>query len=166
MIGGIVLKEHGIHMLQYDYWANMKLLAHVENLSEDLFHKRMNSVFPSIAETFYHIYRGQRIWIKRCIPDLAVNESITSFQNINEAKTSFTELHSIMIDSIELHYDKLSEVAYQNTKGTTFKNHIDEIMLHLANHGTYHRGNIASMIRECGYNGTSTDYIQYLRDMA
>ena len=160
------MKEHGIHMLQYDYWANMKLLAHVENLSEDIFHKRMNSVFPSIAETFYHIFRGQRIWIKRCIPSLVVNESVTSFHDIEQAKASLSELHEIIIDSINLHYNQLSEVVYQNTKGTTFKNHIDEIMHHLANHGTYHRGNIASMIRECGYNGTSTDYIQYLRDRA
>ena len=159
------MKEHGIHMLQYDYWANMKLLGHVEGIGEDIFHKQMNCVFPSIAETFYHIFRGQRIWIKRCIPDLAVDDSITSFQDIDQAKKAFTDLHSVMIDSINHHYDKLSEVVYQNTKGTTFRNHIDEIMHHLANHGTYHRGNIASMIRECGNNGTSTDYIQYLRDL-
>ncbi|WP_338448029.1 DinB family protein [Niallia oryzisoli] len=159
------MKDHGINMLRYDYWANIKLLDHIDSLSEDLFHKQMNSVFPSIAETFYHIFRGQRIWIKRCIPDLAVNENIIAFNNIEQAKKSFKELHQIMIDSITIHYDGLSEIVYQNTKGTTFKNHIDEIMHHLANHGTYHRGNIASMIRDNGYKGTSTDYIQYLRDL-
>ncbi|WP_071394387.1 DinB family protein [Bacillus tuaregi] len=159
------MKEHGIHMLQYDYWANMKLLTHVDSFNEDIFHKPLKSVFPSIADTFYHIFRGQRIWIKRCIPDLSVNENITSFQDIEQAKTCFSKLHTTMIDLIHLSYDELNEVVYQNSRGTTFTNHIDEIMHHLANHGTYHRGNIASMIRECGYNGTSTDYIQFLRDM-
>lgn len=160
------MKEHCIHLLEYDHWATMKLLEHIKGTSEDAFHKPMNSVFPSIAETFYHIYRGDRIWFKRCIPSLVVDESITEFKDIEHAENSFVELHQIMLDSINHYYDKLDVIVYQNSKGTTFKNNINEIIYHLANHGTYHRGNIASMIRECGLKGTSTDYIQYLRDRA
>jgi uncharacterized damage-inducible protein DinB len=163
-IGGVILKKHCIHLLEYDHWANMKLLAHINSASDDVFHKQMNSVFPSIAETFYHIYRGDRIWFKRCIPNLVVDESIIEFKDIEHAEKSFEELHQIMVESINQYYDELDVIVYQNPKGTTFKNNINEIIHHLANHGTYHRGNIASMIRECGLKGTSTDYIQYLRD--
>ena len=158
------MKEHGIHLLQYDHWATMKLLTHIESFEEDIFHKTMNSVFPTIAETFYHIFRGQRIWIKRYIPSLEVDESTVGFRDIEHAKNSFLYLHKIIMDCIHTYYDQVSDMVYQNSKGTEFKNTIDEIMIHLANHGTYHRGNIASMIRECGQKGTSTDYIQYLRD--
>lgn len=159
------MKEQCIHLLQYDHWASIKLLDYINSFPEDIFHKPMNSVFPSIAETFYHIFRGKRIWIKRALPDLVVNESIIKFDDIEKAKNSMIELHTIMIDAIQQHYEELGEVVYQNTKGTTFKNNFDDIIHHLANHGTYHRGNIASMIRECGYKGTSTDYIQFLRDV-
>jgi uncharacterized damage-inducible protein DinB len=76
------LKEQCIHLLQYDHWASLELLDYINSFPEDIFHKPMNSVFPTIAETFYHIFRGKRIWIKRAIPDLVVNESIIKFDDI------------------------------------------------------------------------------------
>jgi uncharacterized damage-inducible protein DinB len=158
------MKDHCIHLLQYDHWANMKLLAHVQTLSEELFHKPTESVFPTIAETFFHIYRGDRIWMKRSFSHLILDESLNEFKSIEIAETCMADLHQTMIQSIHDYYDELDEIIYQNDKGTTFKNSLNEILIHLANHGTYHRGNIASMIRQFGYKGISTDYIQYLRD--
>ncbi len=162
----MTMKDHCIHLLQYDHWANMKLLGYIQSLSEELFHKPTESVFPSIAQTFFHIYRGQRIWMKRCFPHLMLDENLNEFKDRAMAETCFTDLHQIMIQSIHDFYDECDEIIYQNDKGTTFKNSLSEILIHLPNHGTYHRGNIASMIRQFGYKGTSTDYIQYLRDQS
>ncbi len=159
------MKNQCIHILQYDQWANLKLLEHIEYLPEDIFHKSMNSVFPTIAETFYHIFRGQRIWFKRSLHDLVMDESITEFITIAHAKNSLIQLHNIQMEAIHQDYENLDVIVYQNAKGTTFQNHFDEIIYHLVNHGSYHRGNIASMIRECGFKGTSTDYIQFLREV-
>ena len=160
------MKEHCIHLLQYDHWATLKLLKHVQHLPEDLFHKPTESVFPSVAKTFFHMYRGDRIWMKRSFPHLILDESLNEFKDIATAEHHFIELHQMMIQSINEYYDELDEIVYQNDKGTTFKNSLNEILIHLANHGTYHRGNIASIIRQFGCKGTSTDYIQYLRDMS
>ncbi|WP_338469593.1 DinB family protein [Niallia sp. XMNu-256] len=160
------MKDQCIYSLQYDQWANLKLLDHIEQLPEDVFDKPMNSVFPTIAETFYHIFRGKRIWFKRSLPHLVMDESITDFHNIPHAKESFVKLHNILIEAVHDHYENLDVIVYQSPKGNTFQNQFHEIIFHLANHGTYHRGNIAAMIRECGYKGTSTDYIQFLRDTA
>lgn len=159
------LKDQCIHIMEYDHWANIKLLEHIRQISEDIFHKPMNGVFPTISETFYHIYRAHRIWFKRCIPELVVDESVTEFHTIDHAKNSFIELHGILVKAMQQSYDNLGEIVYKSPKGRTFKNDFDEIIYHLVNHGTYHRGNIATMIRECGFKGTSTDYIQYLRDV-
>ena len=81
-LGGISLKEHCIHLLQYDHWATLKLLKHVQHLPEDLFHKPTESVFPSIAKTFFHMYRGDRIWMKRSFPKLILDESLNEFKDI------------------------------------------------------------------------------------
>ncbi len=159
------MKDQFIHIMEYDHWANIKLLEYIDQLSNDIFHKPMNSVFPTIAETFYHIFRAHRIWFNRSIPELDIDESLTAFDSIEHAKHSFIELHAVLIDAIHQHYENLDEIVYQSPKGATFQNNFDEIVYHLVNHGTYHRGNIASMIRECGLKGTSTDYIQYLRDV-
>ncbi len=78
-------------------------------------------MFPSIAETFYHIFRGKQIWIKPALPDLVVNESIIKFDDIEKAKNSMIELHSIMIDAIQQHYEELGEVLYQIQKGSLLR---------------------------------------------
>lgn len=150
-------------MLQYDYWANKKLLDHIKSLPEDIFCKEMNSVFPTLAETFYHIFRGQRIWIKRCIPDVVLDENTTAFADIAQAEQCILELNQVLVKAVDDYYSQLDVIEYQTSNGTTQKSRFQDIICHLVNHGTYHRGNIASMIRECGYQGTSTDYIVYLR---
>jgi uncharacterized damage-inducible protein DinB len=65
---------------------------------------------------------------------------------------------------LDLKDDFEQPVIYTNTKGERFRNSIREIVYHIVNHGTYHRGNIAAMIRQLGYQGVSTDYIYYLRN--
>lgn len=158
------MKQQLIQILQYDYWANKQLLAHIDSLPEEIFHKEMNSVFPTLAETFYHIFRGQRIWIKRCIPDIVVDETTVTFADITQAEQCIYELHQILIKAVEDYLDKLDVIEYLTMNGLTQKYRFQDIIYHLVNHGSYHRGNIASMIRECGYKGTSTDFIVYLRE--
>jgi uncharacterized damage-inducible protein DinB len=160
------LKNHCIHLLNYDHWANQKLLEHMNSIPEEIFHSQTNSVFPTIGDTFFHIFNAQRIWFVRCIPHLFPDESLKGFQDVRQAKETFFTFHKSMIEQIQLNYDELDEIIYQNSKGITYKNHINEIIHHLANHGTYHRGNIVAMIRGFGCKGTSTDYIEYMREVA
>ncbi len=157
------MEQKLIQILQYDYWANKKLLDHINSLPEEIFHKEMNSVFPTLAETFYHIFRGQRIWIKRCISDVAVDETITAFRDIAHAEQGMLELHHVLVKAVADYNNRLDIIEYETSNGSKQKSRFQDIIYHLVNHGSYHRGNIASMIRECGYQGTSTDYIVYLR---
>ncbi|MBB6444275.1 DinB family protein [Bacillus benzoevorans] len=157
------MKQQLMQILQYDYWANKKLLDHIKSLQEEIFCKEMNSVFPTLAETFYHIFRGQRIWIKRCIPDIVVDENTAAFADIAEAQRCILELHQVLVKAVEDYFDKIDVIEYRTNTGAVMQYRFQDIIYHLVNHGSYHRGNIASMIRECGYQGTSTDYIVYLR---
>lgn len=42
--------------------------------------------------------------------------------------------------------------------------HFSELVQHVVNHGTYHRGNLTAMIRQQGYSSVSKDYVFYLSD--
>jgi uncharacterized damage-inducible protein DinB len=50
--------------------------------------------------------------------------------------------------------------------GDSYQNKIEDILIHVGNHGTYHRGQIAMLLREKGYNPVSTDYILYDRSIS
>ena len=54
-------------------------------------------------------------------------------------------------------------VAYRNSAGRDFRNTVEEIVTHVTMHGSYHRGQIARIIRASGGDPPYTDYIQFMR---
>jgi uncharacterized damage-inducible protein DinB len=57
-------------------------------------------------------------------------------------------------------------VAYTNTAGQSFQNSVQDILLHVALHGQYHRGKVNLMLRQAGHPPAPTDYIAYIRGVA
>jgi len=55
------------------------------------------------------------------------------------------------------------EVAYRNSKGTEYRTALTDVLLHVALHGTYHRGQIALRLRDAGHEPVNTDYITFVR---
>jgi uncharacterized damage-inducible protein DinB len=50
-------------------------------------------------------------------------------------------------------------------KGIEFKSAVDEILFHVVNHGTFHRGQMITMLRELGYTSfPSQDLIAFTRE--
>jgi len=56
-----------------------------------------------------------------------------------------------------------SSVTYRNSAGTEYTSAIRDILIHVALHGAYHRGQIAAAVRGGGDTPASTDYIAYVR---
>ena len=59
--------------------------------------------------------------------------------------------------------DLLSPIAYTNSQGQPFANTAGDILFHVINHSTYHRGQIALLFRQNGMEPLVTDYIFYKR---
>jgi uncharacterized damage-inducible protein DinB len=55
------------------------------------------------------------------------------------------------------------EVAYTNSAGQAFRSRVDDILVHVALHGAYHRGQLALLTRIGGGQPASTDYIAFVR---
>jgi uncharacterized damage-inducible protein DinB len=158
------MKKLTLQFFYYHSWANKQLIEHLSKLPKEIINKEVNSVFPSISQTFAHMYAVDELWFLR-INGKSVN-SIESkqFKTIQEINDAFTHLHNEILEFLNLKDDLEETVVYNNTKGQRFSNSIREIIYHIVNHGTYHRGNISAMIRQLGYQGISTDYIYYLRN--
>ncbi len=60
--------------------------------------------------------------------------------------------------------DLLKIISYKNLQGQNFQNTIHEIFIHIVNHGVYHRGQIASQMRQIGITPPPTDMIVYYRN--
>ncbi len=146
--------------LHYHHWANMKLLNHLKNLGEGVFFQEVKSVFPSISMTFTHIFQVDQMWLKRLLGKSERSFEKIQFENPSDAIKNFEQLfQQYKILSLEER-----TIFYQNTQGESFQNQIQDIIQHIMNHGTYHRGNVSAMLHQLGEKSVSTDYIYYLRN--
>lgn len=59
--------------------------------------------------------------------------------------------------------DLSREVAYTNSAGDAFRTAAEDILIHVAMHGSYHRGQVALLLRQAGAEPRATDYIAFVR---
>ncbi|GGH77655.1 putative damage-inducible protein DinB [Pullulanibacillus pueri] len=158
----------------YHKWANQRIFKHLKSLPEGIDEKEVQSVFPSIAEVLSHIYRVDQIWfsvmkgeafdetmevvarVQKEIKGKNLIQIEEMYQNVSEAFQAFLE------DQDNL--DKIIECAHPEFG--RLETPLSQLVQHVVNHGTYHRGNITAMLRQMGYAGVPTDYIFYLYELA
>lgn len=157
------MKEHLLELLGYHGWATRNILNHMAKLPSHLYQESLVSVFPSLSQVVNHMYDVDQIWYARINKDYQRVER--DLDNIRNALSAFESLHHEMVNFVRTQDPRMT-IHYQNSKGESFTNRLEEIIHHIVNHGTYHRGNIAAMLRQLGQTGVSTDYIYYLRAMA
>lgn len=150
----------------YNLWANKLLTDDVNQLSEEQITKEIVSSFPSIYKTFKHMMEVENVWWERL--KLAEHTTLPGWFSGN-----FDELSKKLLQSSQQWLDWVSNAneaninhvfAYQNTKKEQFKQPVYEVLLHLFNHETYHRGQIVTMLRQSGTNKIlPTDFIAFTR---
>jgi uncharacterized damage-inducible protein DinB len=151
----------------YEYWANQRLLALIMDLDSEQQQCEIKSSFPSIYRTCLHIWDASTIWWQRVhqaeqivVPSLSFNPSMT---DVNNGLLAQNQQWVKWIDSAS--DEALSrQLPYKNMKGEAFVQPVNEILMHLSNHGSYHRGQLVTMLRQLGVeNIPATDYIFFTR---
>jgi len=133
------------------------------------FNQQLATVFAAHADKtpeksvkwFNHILNAHRVWNSRILP--GKNKfGVWELHNVDE----LIEIDRInYFDSIKIldQGNPETEVNYINSKGERFTNTIRDILFHIINHSTYHRGQIAADFRQQGLEPIVTDYIFYKR---
>ena len=143
-----------LHQLfDYNYHCNKQIIEACAG---------MKKVPKKSQELFSHILNAHHLWNARILqrtPEYGVWEKhkIDTWGDIHydNQRDSF----EIITTSDPL--DK--RVIYENTEGESFSNSLNDILFHIVNHSTYHRGQIASDFRANGHDPLSLDYIFYKR---
>lgn len=151
----------------YDYWANEKILTLVLQLTEARQEQVITSSFNSIHKTCSHMSDAYRIWWKRLQhEDTITGPTVEANYPIGQVVSTILELNTKWIDWVSSVSEKELEemVSYKNIKGDSFQQPLKDILLHIFNHGTYHRGQLVTMLRQVGVEQVpQTDYIVYSR---
>jgi uncharacterized damage-inducible protein DinB len=150
--------DNHLHKLWlYNDWANITLLDSL------LLQQKHFTIPPKTIKLFSHMMTAQTIWLerlKRVKPSIGVWEAFDL-----ETCKHMHELSSAGIKQLlaQPELELQQTFAYTNTQGDSFENQIEDILLHIFNHGTYHRGQIAQDLRLNGLEPINTDYISFVR---
>lgn len=156
----------GKTMYEYHNWAMQLMLDHMDALPENLLNKEVKSSYPTIAKTLSHILAVDTMWIhvlekvefQQALQGAMSQLPLTDAYTIEEFKTAFKNIASkyqLFINqnsnlTMTIHVDN----PWSGPRETTF----EEILLHVANHGTYHLGNITTMLRQQNESSLMMDY--------
>jgi len=112
---------------------------------------------------FAHIASVEHLWYAR-IEGATPAHAVWPGFSPDEAR-AIAEHHAELFEQLIASGDEQLQrvVSYRNSAGRAFRNTVEEITTHVAMHGSYHRGQIARIIRAAGGDPPYTDYIQFIR---
>ncbi|ANY75279.1 damage-inducible protein DinB [Paenibacillus ihbetae] len=151
-----------VQLYDYNVWANERVMDHLDTLPGEVFLREVDLGFKSIAEVISHVVSADNIWFNRIKEEQDSIPAKKVFTDLKEARQEMDELQSQIRDYVSSLSDTEKKVSYTMASGRQMENSIAEILQQVVNHGTYHRGNITTMLRSFGYQGVMTDYIAFL----
>ncbi|QQK79519.1 damage-inducible protein DinB [Salicibibacter cibi] len=166
------MKHRALQLYDYHIWANNRFFERLKELPPSVYTQEIQSVFPSIAETLVHVYMTDTIYlgVMRENSMDEVQSSIiqaqekTKDKGIEEMETLYEELAKMYRAFFNSEEDMDKPIIAEHPTFGRLETHLSELVQHVVNHGTYHRGNLTAMIRQQGYPSVPTDYIMYLYD--
>lgn len=155
----------------YDYnaWANRRALDAAGALTKEQFVKPMGSSFGSVRDTLAHVCGAEWIWLERfqgrspsALPDTGAVEDVASLRE----KWAEQEARLLAFAG-KLKQEDLDRVMeYKTLKFGVYRNPLWQSMQHLVNHGTYHRGQVTTLLRQHGAQPILTDLMHFYRERA
>jgi uncharacterized damage-inducible protein DinB len=154
-------------LLDYHYWARDRLLEAIAPLAPEQFNRDTGSSFKSIRETVVHTYAAEWAWHARWQGNsptalLASDE----FPDVAAVRAAWTALEAKM----RVFLDDLGESGitrvfdYKLLSGQAGATPFWQMLQHVVNHASYHRGQVTTMLRQIGAQpGKSMDMIAFYR---
>ncbi len=148
------MKRHFATMAKYNAWANARLYAAARSLPDESYLKNIGAFFGSLHGTLNHLMVTDRIWMRRFtgVGDHPATLNAIMFDNLASLEPARKEED----DRIIRYVDGLSEEAigkdfnYSTTKGVPQCNSLRDLLAHLFNHETHHRGQAHAILTVLG----------------
>jgi len=146
-------------------WANRMTLESAAALSTEEYARPVGGSFGSVQGTLAHIYGADWVWLERFrgrspggLPEgddlLPLEDLARKWREVEAGQDAYIAT---------LTQERLAEpLSYVAFSGDAFTRRLGDALLHLANHGTYHRGQVATLLRQLGHKAISTDFLRWV----
>jgi uncharacterized damage-inducible protein DinB len=147
--------DHLRRLIDHLEWADERVLGSL---------RACRTPLPAAINLYCHILGAEHAWLSRidgATSSVAIWPEISLDECENLARDNVASLRKILSEVTVS--DLGREITYRNSAGAEFTTGLEDILLHVALHGSYHRGQVAALLRSAGDTPNPTDYIQWVR---
>lgn len=157
--------SHARKLFDYHHWAADKLFEALGELSPADLDKDWGGSFKTPRALLRHIVAAEQLWLERfggnsprTMPEFPATyagaDYLTEWRKVKAREKEF--LGGLNAQTLS------GSLTYVNMKGEQHTFSWSDILTHVVNHGTYHRGQLSHLLRDLGRPGISTDYVAWL----
>jgi uncharacterized damage-inducible protein DinB len=154
-------------LLDYHYWARDRMFEALEPLTREQVDRDMGSSFKSVRDTVTHLYAADWVWYSRWqgTSPTALLPTDT-FADLAAVRVAWADMEAKVRALVEeLGESGVSRVfEFKMMSGQAGAAPFWQMLLHVVNHASYHRGQVTTMLRQLGAQpATSLDMIAFYR---
>lgn len=155
-------------LLDYHYWARDRVLDALSAITPEQFTRPLGNSFSSLRDTVAHLCAAERIWITRFKGEKSAGfPAPDRLPDVDAARKEWAALERDMRAQLAGMGPQAVErtIAYQDMRGNNHADALWQMLQHVVNHGTYHRGQITTMLRQLNAAPPKpTDLIAFYRE--
>ena len=157
-----VLQTH----IDYSAWASKRLVDAASSLSPEELARDFGTADRSVLDTLVHLYAADRLWFSRLAGGPYPGFISPADRSLTVLQNDWPALHDrwkewargITAESAQ------SVVSYNDMRGNPWSQPLWQLVLHVVNHGTHHRGQVSGFLRSMGHPPPPLDLVLYYRD--
>lgn len=154
---------HFLHLLEYEAWANERSLLSLRTVPEDA-HTR--APYLRAVQLMPHIALARMVWLMR-LREMPYESPPDWFPPWELEHTAVTlrsldgQWRAFLSEQTEAGLDRA--VHYTSSEGQHYRSVVADVVTHVFQHGSYHRGQLARLVHESGGQRAATDFIFFTR---
>jgi uncharacterized damage-inducible protein DinB len=162
-------KQYFIELADYNIWANDIACGWLERVNNEQWNQHIVSSFDNLRETVLHIAASENVWAERMnglavAPWLPDTFSGTKADQITLLKMTSRKLKDFVLSLDESRLEE--KFFFKRLNGEENLMPFYQILAHVFNHSTYHRGQVVIMLRQVGFTQlSSTDLSVYYKEI-
>lgn len=148
------MKSHFSMLARYNTWANSRVYAHANALPSDAYHRDVGAYFKSLHATLNHLLVADRIWLRRLTGSGEHPNALNAilFDDLASLRAARVAEDQRLVDFVEAlgPADIERELQFHSLTGVALRQPLGEILAHMFNHQTHHRGQAHAILTQVG----------------
>lgn len=150
------MKKYFLKLYQYNAWANKRV---IDNLSDQ------KVADEKVLTLMGHILAAQSVWFNRIQGRPSPHVKLWGEYSLSGLVAMAQQGANEWLAFVEGTENFDREMTYKNFAGEAYTSNVENVMIHVVNHASYHRAQIALLLRQKGMEPVNTDFIIYERVM-